>query len=333
MISLNIAIPTYERNTLLVECLESIREALNHSPETLLVRVSIFDNSLSNTPEDLLSYISGLYWCSYQRNKENIGSDRNILQCLSLKTSQYIMVLGDDDRLMPDALVHIAKLLNYRPDILVLKAFGFSKDYLKEHPRLSNTTKYKFFSSDRKRQFLSVSTPAHTFISSQIFSTELFKEDELTKFLCTNLIQVGAFAISVSRGKKFITSLNYTVAGMRENSGGYNSKKVFVDNFDNVWRGFCDGNTLCKSVYGSMVSYSLPAQFLRASNDVKVEFLDFENYPENYKKTNSFVFFKLVASLPLIVHRFIFLLWIVVAKILRRDFSFVYRYIRAKYFK
>lgn len=105
---LSICIPTYNRHDCLKQCLESI---ISQSvfPE---IEVVISDNASSDGTDVLIqSYLTRYPNIIYSQNKENLGFDRNMLQVVSLATSQYCLFIGDDDAFFDESLTEILPLL------------------------------------------------------------------------------------------------------------------------------------------------------------------------------------------------------------------------------
>lgn len=113
---LTIAIPTYNRNQILLE-------NLNHllSQVTDECRIIILDNC-SDTPVDqTLGAALGdlLAWrIEVIRNRTNIGANANILRCFELCETEWLWVLGDDDKPMPDAVRTILDAIRERGEYL-----------------------------------------------------------------------------------------------------------------------------------------------------------------------------------------------------------------------
>jgi glycosyltransferase involved in cell wall biosynthesis len=104
--SLTIAIPTYNRNTILKNNLSFLLPQIN--PEC---KILILDNSsdipvidsindlLKNYPEIDIKVV---------RNKYNIGLTGNILRCFELCETPWLWILGDDDQVKDGALTQIS---------------------------------------------------------------------------------------------------------------------------------------------------------------------------------------------------------------------------------
>lgn len=114
---LAICIPTYNRATIL-------RDALNHLiPIASQFNVAIYvsDNaSTDDTPSILENSHSQYPFVFHHRNAENIGMDSNFAMALNLSPAKYAWLLGDDDRIHPEALVEVLTRIESSNDDLLL---------------------------------------------------------------------------------------------------------------------------------------------------------------------------------------------------------------------
>ncbi len=73
---LSICIPTYNRATLLDQCLRSIVEQTH---ESLDYEIIVSDNNSNDTTEEVVRKYASITNLRYFKNEENIGAVRNIL--------------------------------------------------------------------------------------------------------------------------------------------------------------------------------------------------------------------------------------------------------------
>jgi abequosyltransferase len=111
---LTIAIPTYNRNTLLLQNLARLLPQFSAG-----CRLMVVDNASDVPVEDevraLLADFPAVEF-ELVRNIVNIGGNANILRCFELCQTQYIWILGDDDPIQPDALATVLRYLESHPD-------------------------------------------------------------------------------------------------------------------------------------------------------------------------------------------------------------------------
>ncbi len=129
---LTIAIPTYNRAKYLEALLNCLQPQLSLQTSVQLI---VSDNASTDGTQQLAEkFASNGLSFQYIRNAENIGPDKNFLQCLDLAKGKYVWLLGDDDLLTPDALAQLVSLLEQGEatedfDLAYLSSFGFSGEY------------------------------------------------------------------------------------------------------------------------------------------------------------------------------------------------------------
>ena len=113
---LGICIPTYKRSDQLKACVQSvIRSAGEH-----VIPIFISDDSTDDTNEATVKQLCDSYpHIVHSRNKQNLGIDRNILRSADICSCRYAWLLGEDDRLLPEAIPYVVDVLNREnPDFL-----------------------------------------------------------------------------------------------------------------------------------------------------------------------------------------------------------------------
>ena len=112
----SILIPAYKRKYL-YECIDSCLKQSHSDFELIIV-----DDA---SPEDLKSVVNHFSdsRIRYYRNEKNCGAlhvvdNWNI--CLGYATGDYVICIGDDDKLLPNCLEEYSKLLDAHPDIGLL---------------------------------------------------------------------------------------------------------------------------------------------------------------------------------------------------------------------
>lgn len=105
----SIFIPTYNRWGILEKTLERTLENISGG-----VRVVVVDNHSDLNGKEKVEAVIARYPdvdCCIVKNEANLGGDGNILRCFELCKTPYVLVLGDDDFVMPDFLQKISKYL------------------------------------------------------------------------------------------------------------------------------------------------------------------------------------------------------------------------------
>ncbi len=109
----SICIPAY-KSQFLNECIRSILEQSNGDFELIVL------NDCSPEPVGQIVASFTDTRIQYHENESNVGGVRltdNWNKCLSLAQGQYIMVMGDDDRLEPDYLEEFSRLIVAYPGL------------------------------------------------------------------------------------------------------------------------------------------------------------------------------------------------------------------------
>lgn len=120
------------------ECLESIISQTYSNFEIIVVNDA--------SPENIQGIINELsdFRIKYYENKINCGAYRvvdNWNKCLSYSSGDYILCMGDDDKLKPNCLDEYVRLINKYPDVKVFHALteiidedGFITDIQESRP-------------------------------------------------------------------------------------------------------------------------------------------------------------------------------------------------------
>lgn len=169
---LTIAVPTYNRVEKLSVCLDRIAAQVQGKP----VEVLVSDNHSDDTTEAFMNdYMRDHQDITYIRNAENIGPDRNFLNCFERAAGEYVLLLGDDDVLLPGALDRILDALSTKPVFVRLNTSG-----LKTVDPLSYTDPCEPEGEDRSYDsrdvFLKDMGIYITFISAMVMRTDLIRQ-------------------------------------------------------------------------------------------------------------------------------------------------------------
>ncbi len=127
--TLDIAIPAYKRPEQLGQCIDSI--ACQLAQCYCNVTITVFDDSLSLINKSVVDSARIKYSCKIEHifNGKNYGIDGNIENCLSHGNSDYVLVLGEDDILLPNSISEIFEIINQnRPDIIYTSYVYLSND-------------------------------------------------------------------------------------------------------------------------------------------------------------------------------------------------------------
>jgi abequosyltransferase len=231
MALLTIAIPTFNRADYLKLTLNQLLKeikSLNGDNTEILVS----DNASSDqTSTVIYEAIAAGLKVKYVINSENIGSDANIAQCYNLASGEYVLILGDDDLFVDGALKGLVKVLSQRKyGVVCMRSYGFDNDFRKEYP--GNIGGIQRFNDPG--DFLKSIGSLVTLISSCVIHKAILNGINANDYCGENLVQVHLVLQSAikSRQNAFVSS--YMIACKRNNSGGYDFAKIFVENIGKI---------------------------------------------------------------------------------------------------
>jgi len=228
---LAICIPTYQRRELLRENLSILCQELASVDRANYV-VRVFDNDESLTEVECDEYRSLINF-DYVRHDENIGSDANIARCYSQEEAEYVLVLGDDDFVLPGRIERVLKTLaTRRVDVLFLKASGFERHYASEVPRLKEDTCWFVTPAD----FLRYTGAGAMAISCIVVRRSAYRARPPATYIGTNLVQLGVLLDAMENARVYAATKEYVISGKRNNTGGYDPERIFVSNIRVVYR-------------------------------------------------------------------------------------------------
>lgn len=111
---ISICIPAFNRPALLLEC---VRAALEQSYSNIEVLVG--DDSRDDSSERALAQAGLLLRVQYERNSPSLGQARNVNRLLARATGERIVLIHDDDWLLPDALRDLDEAWQKKPNVQV----------------------------------------------------------------------------------------------------------------------------------------------------------------------------------------------------------------------
>lgn len=228
---LSIAIPTFNRARYLELTLDSLQRDLQ-TIKAGRVEVLVSDNASPDaTPAVVAKMIAAGLPIRSIRNETNIGSDANIAQVFNMAAAPYVLILGDDDILMPGALAFLLKELSSQSyGVVCLKPYGYENDPIAERPgRHGQPQVY-----NDSGAFIAAIGAYVTLISACIINKSLLVDVDARKFCGGNLVQVHLVLGAALAAKKNLFVPDYPVACKRNNSGGYDFSKVFVEELGRI---------------------------------------------------------------------------------------------------
>ncbi|KQS93204.1 glycosyltransferase family 2 protein [Chryseobacterium sp. Leaf394] len=219
---LTIAIPTYNRASILSKSLEKLFAEISYNKDIIELLVS--DNcSSDNTQEIIENFILRGHSITYNRNLVNLGMDGNFSYCFKNAKGKYIWVLGDDDHLLEGSLNKIISLLSTDSEYGLIHLNTFKEGVgIKEF--------------DSAEDFLCKINVFKTFISGNIVNSRFLDLVDFEIYSGTLLSQVPVYLnSSILHDKNVILYDEILEAAIDgQNNGGYNLFEVFVENYLNI---------------------------------------------------------------------------------------------------
>ena len=296
---LTIAIPTYNRSSLLLRCLQSLIPQMK--PE-YNVEIIIYDNASIDDTSKILGNFTHLNYFKYVRNDSNIGPDLNIAKSYYQASGQYVHVFGDDDVFLPGYLDHIIPLLtNYKYGAIFLNYYEFLNDWKAEAPK--DTRKHWNYSYDK--YIFEVIRSRIGFISAFIINTSYVDKHRLISEAGTNLNHVSLYTRSICGIDNNLYISKCLLAQQSGNSGGFNYFKVFGENQFNVLKDASNGDFfIIKMVFDELFICLFPTLIIKIRinriKNIQNNFSQFlEPWSASLKSYN--IFLKPIIKLPILL--------------------------------
>lgn len=225
---LSICIPTYNRSEYLRECLETVSIAIKNFEEKIEIIIS--DNASSDDTEKVVKkFEENFPGVIYSKNTENIGAERNFRLVASMSNCEYIWILGDDDKITPDAIGVILKKISSGTDLIIFNYSIWDKSFsrcIKQRTLSHVDMEYKDKNLLMSEVGLNVGYISSVVIRKNIFF--ILPEDEYEKYVPYGF----PFVYAVYAGLLNECSAAYIAAPLilnrAGNSGNYDWYKYFV---------------------------------------------------------------------------------------------------------
>lgn len=187
MPQLTIAIPTYNRCSMLKKGIGNLLRIC----EGFDIEILVSDNHSTDGTQLYMEEITKQHAnVRYFRNDENIGPDRNFLNCYNKAVGTYTLLMGDDDTLLPGGLAFIMEAINRSPVIIHLNSttVDAQQDSFNALPAESIDKMLLVF-GDRD-SFLREVGIYITFVSSLVLRTDLVRIiANIEQYFDTNFLQ------------------------------------------------------------------------------------------------------------------------------------------------
>ena len=139
--TLSICIPTYNRCARLQDCCAALLTEIRRLALQPRIELCISDNhSPDATPAAVADIIAANpdIAIHYSRQERNLGFAGNYASVLKMAHHDYVLVTGDDDRLKPDALLHVMEMLRHNHPLVIFNTLpgrGPLSQYVPDDPQ------------------------------------------------------------------------------------------------------------------------------------------------------------------------------------------------------
>jgi glycosyltransferase involved in cell wall biosynthesis len=176
---LSVCIPTYNRCKILIDSIEEIIPLLIKRN----IEICISNNASTDDTDLYLSNLIKRYpQIKYQRQTTNVGIDQNMIDVIKMATGDFILPLGDDDKLILSNLENELSRIEKDLDIYVLNGLYNEVNHLPDH-----LIDKLYFTPDEAFKNLWDRMP----FGSILFNKKLFDENYFNKYLNTSHAYTG----------------------------------------------------------------------------------------------------------------------------------------------
>jgi abequosyltransferase len=269
---LTIAIPTYNRARYLSALLHSLSEQVGNDSR---VELLISDNASSDeTPALIDSLKDKGALCRYIRNQENIGPDKNFLQCYTEASGKYVWIVGDDDMVLPGAVERIVSQLSTEDYDLVYVNSVFLNGESPLPAGLTRVTRPLVYTDS-----VAFARRIHvffTFISGNIVNKnriEKIAHKPFSELLNTNLIQLSWTYTALQLHQKSLYFEDRLIVATGGNTGGYGLFRVFGERLSKITQEWLEDPALRRVILNGTLRFFFPSFLLEAKKSALGSFV------------------------------------------------------------
>lgn len=201
---LGICIPTYKRpNQLKLAVKSIIHAARDHN-----ICIILADDSTDETNSAVITELMRDYkFIQWHRNKVNLGIDGNILNAVNLCQCKYAWLLGEDDRIIPDAISRILKKISDASPNPAFICCNYS--YVDEDFTMIIRESLLHTQTDctlEAEQFVQTEAWAIGFIGACIINKSVWETVDQTRYIGTYFAHVGTILESIRHREVLLLS-------------------------------------------------------------------------------------------------------------------------------
>lgn len=115
---LTVSIPTWNRASLLKDLLFELTAQISSFNLQREIEILVSDNASEDDTKAVVELFQGKFsFIKYNRNPTNLGAKSNVLKSMELASSEFVMVLGDDDRVRKNVFPELLEILKTKKDL------------------------------------------------------------------------------------------------------------------------------------------------------------------------------------------------------------------------
>jgi len=118
---LTVAIPTWNRANYLQQLLDQLTFQVATLQLENKIEILVSNNNSDDDTEAVVHRFESRFpFITYSKNSTNIGAKSNVIKAMELARAEYVMLLGDDDRIGGECMKSIIKTLESRDNVGIL---------------------------------------------------------------------------------------------------------------------------------------------------------------------------------------------------------------------
>ena len=211
---LTIGIPTYNRANQLDNAIRAIYEEL--SSLTQRVELLISDNNSTDNTFEVVNKWRKKLDINYSKNQSNLGFDSNVDLVVKKANSNYILILSDDDILIPGALKNYLEIIRNNKNLAIIigKAKFMNYEMKTEiinfsDEAFSNFKERRIYEFENGIQLFGFTEKIFCGISGVLYNRERYLRENLDNFFNSQFIHSAAIFKMLSRKSAKVFIINY----------------------------------------------------------------------------------------------------------------------------
>jgi abequosyltransferase len=253
---LTIAIPTYNRARSLERLLSILHKEMSGETRVELI---VSDNASTDGTGALVEGFQARGTAvRYIRNPENMGADRNILQCFDRALGRYVWIFSDDDLIAPGTVNRLLNSLSSQTYELVCITPFFSRCEQIQIKEFKPVADAEFTSAADLARHVHV---LFTFISGVIINKDRISSVSHPPFdslFDTSLAQLGPFFTALNCHQRSLLIRDPLVTATANRSVGYGLYNVFGTNLTRITSEWVEDKSVQRAVINGTIQKFLP---------------------------------------------------------------------------